>query len=426
MKKIIVLVVTLLLIALGIVYFSTDVFRPANALNELETSKLSNESYLDILVNIKKFSKEKIDNEKILEAAMRIARELELVKFAESPVYVEYVPRETVHKIIEELTGVKLESPIEPEDFYYMYDKENDYYYIVPIGTDWIHIGSLKNATKKGNTYEINCTAEETDYNGTVLATYENVKISLKKKPNQKYVKYQLISIDSTEPIVVEQYEPIDVTQYGTSEEGRALLCHSFTPEEYERTILLNFAIHGFEDNYDKDGQVLVDTANKLIEYYSENEEAYRNTRIFIVSCANPDGLEDGTTNNGFGRCNANGVDLNRDFDAEHKVFTNARNKTLEPFSAAESRALRDLVNEIEADVVIDFHGWLNMTIGDASLAEIFEEEMSLKNKTAFNNRCNGYFSYWAHLNGAEALLVEFKDEKIPFEKLVSALDKII
>ena len=47
---------------------------------------------------------------------------------------------------------------------------------------------------------------------------------------------------------------------------------------------------------------MLVDTANKLIEYYSENEEAYRNTRVIIVPCANPDGLKDGTTNNGFGR----------------------------------------------------------------------------------------------------------------------------
>ena len=426
MKKYIVLVITLLLIELGVVYFSTDVFKPVKELSEMETSKLSNEAYLDILVNIKNFNKEKFDNEKILEAAMRIARELELVKYVETPVYVEYVPRETVHKIIEELTGVKPEQAIEIEDFYYMYDRENDYYYIVPIGTDWIHIGNLKNAFEKGNTYEVNCTAEETDYSGTVLATYESVKINLKKRSNQKYVKYQLISIDSTEPIIAEQYDPIDTMQYGTSEKGRALLCHSFTPKEYDRTILLNFAIHGFEDNYSKDGQVLVDTANKLIEYYSENEEAYRNTRVIIVPCANPDGLKDGTTNNGFGRCNANGVDLNRDFDAEHKVFTNARNKTSEPFSAAESRALRDLVNEVEADVVIDFHGWLNMTIGDASLAEIFEEELSLKNKTAFNNRCNGYFSYWAHLNGAEALLVEFKDENIPFEKLVDALDKII
>lgn len=60
---------------------------------------------------------------------------------------------------------------------------------------------------------------------------------------------------------------------YGTSENGRDLICYSFTPKNYNRTVLLNFAIHGFEDDYDADGQVLVDAANELIEYYSEFEE---------------------------------------------------------------------------------------------------------------------------------------------------------
>ncbi len=426
MKKYILWMVLILLLLFGVFYYSTDFLKPTQELNSMEMSKLSNEAYLDILVNMKSFDNENINYEKLLEASMRIARELELVKSDESPIYLEYVPKNTIHQIIEELSGIKLATPIEIEDFYYMYDGDKEYYYIVPIGTDWIHCSTLKNANKKGNIYTINCVAEASDYSGEILATYENVNVVLRKKEDAKYVKYQLVSIESSKPIMSEQYEPNETGKYGTSENGKDLVYYSFTPKEYEKTILLNFAIHGFEDNYDKDGQVLVDVANELVTYYTENAEAYRNTRVVIVPCANPDGLEDGTTNNGFGRCNANGVDLNRDFDADHKVFTNSRNKTLEPFSAAETRALRDLVNEVDADVVIDFHGWLNMTIGDASLAEIFEEEMELKHKTEFNNNCNGYFSYWAHLNGAESLLVEFKDEKVSVQKLINALDKII
>lgn len=144
---------------------------------------------------------------------------------------------------------------------------------------------------------------------------------------------------------------------YGTSENGRDLTCCVLTDgAEYSRTLLLNFAIHGYEDAYAADGQVLVDFAERLIGHYSR-QTTLHGCRLVIVPCANPDGLLDGSTNNGFGRCNAKGIDLNRDFDAGHYPFQNARNYTPEPFSAAESRALRDLYWAYLPDVVIDFHG---------------------------------------------------------------------
>ncbi len=425
MKKIITVLIVLLLLGGVAFYFITN-FNSVKTLSNVETAKLATESFLDILVNIEEYPTDAIKEDKLLEAAMRIARELDLIQTETEPIYTEYVPRETIHQIIEELTGEKRETPIIEEDFYYLYNEEKDYYYIVPVGTDWTHFGTLKNATKKGNTYEIHCTVESDDYNGNGVVVYDDVKVVLKRDTKNQYIKYKLMKIEMPEYIEPNEYNPVEVVEFGTTEQNRAMFAYSFTPKNYDKTVFLNFAIHGFEDNYDKDGQVLVDMANQLIQYYTENPEAYRNTRLIVVPCANPDGLEAGTTNNGFGRCNASGIDLNRDFDAEHKVFTNARNKTLEPFSAVESKALRDLVLENDVDVLIDFHGWLNMTIGDASLAEIFEEEMNLKHKTEFNSNCNGYFSYWAHLKGAESLLVEFKDENISFDKLVDALDKII
>ena len=216
-------------------------------------------------------------------------------------------------------------------------------------------------------------------------------------------------------------------TKYGTSENGRDLMYYSLAPENYENTLLFVFAIHGYEDAYDKDGKVLVDTAKYLVDYYKNSDASLLyNNRLLIVECANPDGLYDGKSCNGYGRCNAKGIDLNRDFDVIHKAYTNSRNYTPAPFSGKESKALADLIKAEKPVVVIDFHGWENCTIGDSNLAKIFRDNMSLKHKTDFNNNCNGYLSYWAHTQGASALLVEFKNDNISRSNLKMAVDEVL
>lgn len=214
---------------------------------------------------------------------------------------------------------------------------------------------------------------------------------------------------------------------YGKSELGRDLICYSIEPENYSKTILLEFEIHGFEDSYAHDGQDLVDTANELIKHYS-NAENLNNTRLLIIPSANPDGLIDGTTNNGFGRCNAKGIDLNRDFDANYKPFSTVRNYTQSAFSAAESRALRDLCTQYEPDIVIDFHGWESSLIGDIELCAPFKEELGLRITHAFTStNANGYFSNWAHQQGALAMLVEFTSpDDIDMERLKNAINRLI
>ncbi len=212
---------------------------------------------------------------------------------------------------------------------------------------------------------------------------------------------------------------------YGKSELGRDLVCTVLEPAEFERTILVNFAIHGFEDWYDHDAQVLVDTAELVISHFREADDMHR-CRLLVVSCANPDGLADGYTKDGFGRCNANGIDLNRDFDAAHYAYTSARNYTPYAFSASESRALRDLVWAYRPDVVLDCHGWENCTIGDSELAKVFYEEEGLVQKVVFSDNAHGYFSYWAHQQGALALLVEFANPSFDKNTFVSALDRLV
>ncbi len=213
---------------------------------------------------------------------------------------------------------------------------------------------------------------------------------------------------------------------YGTSVQGRDLVCWSIHPESFSRTVLLNFEIHGWEDGYAADGQILVDMGNALVSTYSQRADMH-NCRLLIIPSANPDGLAEGTTNNGFGRCNADGIDLNRDFDASHVVYTNARNYTPAPFSGAESRALRDLVWAANPDVVVDFHGWLNYTIGNIELSEVFSLCTELCHKYELGTGAHGYFSYWAQLQGAEAILVEFKDTtSVIHADVISAVDKLV
>ncbi len=261
---------------------------------------------------------------------------------------------------------------------------------------------------------------------------------------NQNQIKYGDVNSDGeadiADAILIMKYDAgfdVDFPQdnsistssfvYGKSELGRDLVCYSISPENYSKTILLEFEIHGFEDSYAHDGQVLVDTANALIEYYS-NVEDLNNTRLLIIPSANPDGLIDGTTNNGFGRCNAKGIDLNRDFDANYKIFSTSRNYTQYAFSAAESRALRDLYNEYTPNIVIDFHGWESSLIGDIELSTPFNEEMGLRISHAFTStNANGYFSNWAHQQGSLAMLVEFTSPSdINLANLKNAINRLI
>ncbi len=215
--------------------------------------------------------------------------------------------------------------------------------------------------------------------------------------------------------------------RYGESSLGRDLVCWCLTAGDWDRTVLLNFEIHGFEDAYARDGQLLVDLGEAVIRHFADTAGPLSGCRLLVIPSANPDGLAEGTTNKGFGRCNAQGIDLNRDFDASHIVYTEEGNRTESPFSAVESRAMRDLVLRCRPDVVMDLHGWENCTIGSSALAETFSLYAGLNHKKELTQNAHGYFSYWAQLQGAEALLVEFAaPDDIPEEGVFTALEAVL
>lgn len=192
---------------------------------------------------------------------------------------------------------------------------------------------------------------------------------------------------------------------YGTSEMGKELVCHVIGDENVEKSLLMIFGVHGFEDDYPHDGQVLRLIAEAVIAHYEAAPDTLMGCRLYIVPTANPDGLLDGKTQNGFGRCNAKGLDINRDFPVNWKKRTDERNRTGdEPFSTAEARAIRDLVEQIKPTWAMDVHGWINASYGDGAMARTFAKPFKFTVKQPVSG---GMLCSWLSTVTEEAIMLE-------------------
>ena len=210
------------------------------------------------------------------------------------------------------------------------------------------------------------------------------------------------------------------VEKYGTSYQGRDLTAYIFNPSA-SKTVFADFAVHGFEDSYDRDGQVLVDCANKLVEYYNSHLSELNGYRLVLVPCANPDGTYAGKNNQracstAFGRCTADHIDINRDFISGG-------------FKAKESRALRDLIKKYKPTYYLNFHGWEDSTLGDSTIGKIFRSELSLTtNKDGRYGADLGYIIGWVKNNvGSKACLVEFKSPStVDYKKVIKGFARLV
>lgn len=235
MNKKILLVIAIVLILIICIFFSSNSNElqnnnlpslPNANINEKtvevtdseKIEKIKTDAYINTLLQIKTFDTLNISYEPLLEAAMRIAGNLNLYQIPDNGTYVEYVPRETIHELIYELSGIRVEEPIIVEDFYYLYDSNNDYYYVVPIGSDWLELKDIDSIhySSDSDQYIIKCSAENlTDY--AIKTTYPNVEIHLKYKASNNYIKYQLISINVGKS-TVEVLHPEDTYNYDDTE----------------------------------------------------------------------------------------------------------------------------------------------------------------------------------------------------------------
>ncbi len=196
----------------------------------------------------------------------------------------------------------------------------------------------------------------------------------------------------------------------GYSVGGKVIYDVVITPPHYDQTMLLTFAIHGFDGAWEHDGAALVQIANSIIHEFSTHPQRLQDTRLIVVPCVNPDGVLNGQSEYGLGRCNGQEIDINRDFDYYWEYSDDPQFRTgPKPFSTPEAVILRDLVLKEKPDIVIDFHGWQNSTLGD-DLGKYFNQNFGLRDPAPMEKdiaSMRQYFAGWAS-NYARAVLVEY------------------
>lgn len=185
-----------------------------------------------------------------------------------------------------------------------------------------------------------------------------------------------------------------------------------------KKTLFMDFAIHGFEDEYYRDGQVLVKEANALIEYFANHTSELKDYTLVIIPCANPDGTIAGTNNlracnTAFGRCTANHIDMNRDWGS---------------FNAIETKKLKEFIVKTKPNFYLNMHGWLDETIGDSNLNTIINNQLGISKKINSYPTQSGYAIDWVHKNlKIPATLVEYKSSSsVSTQKDINMIKAII
>ena len=210
--------------------------------------------------------------------------------------------------------------------------------------------------------------------------------------------------------------------EYGQSCQGRKLEAYIITNRRtgaYSKTLFMDFAVHGFEDSYARDGKVLVSEANRIINYYAAHSDLLGSYRLVIVPCANPDGVIAGKNNyreqsNAFGRCTAEHIDINRDFRS---------------FRAVESQRLKKLLVKCEPDIYLNMHGWLNESMGSKKLNGIIVKAQGFDGRLdELYGWDSGYIIGYAHnVLGIPAALVEYKaPDRVSLNRDVNMINAII
>ncbi|MBO3304508.1 SH3 domain-containing protein [Clostridium perfringens] len=231
------------------------------------------------------------------------------------------------------------------------------------------------------------------------------------KGPNTKsgYVKYEgsaATRVDIPSPSITNAQKIV----YGTSGRGRELAAYKVG--NGANSLIYVCAIHGWEDHWAADGIELTRIGNGLIEHFQN--ASTNNWSLYIIPVANPDGLSEGYTNNGPGRCTIVGaVDCNRDFPIGFTPYGDSRHWTnKEPLSVPESRCLCDFVSEIKGKTsgstyLIDMHGWEDKTIGDSHISRAFQNQFGFVNGCYDGVYQGGFLISWANSIGVRAALIE-------------------
>ena len=193
--------------------------------------------------------------------------------------------------------------------------------------------------------------------------------------------------------------------------DSRGSLLRFYKIGDGPNVLFTTFAVHGFEDLWDFDGQELTRIAEKFKEKLIEIQDISLAEKwtIYIFPSVNPDGEYHGYTNNGPGRTGLysdapknKGIDVNRCWSTGYVPTTRTRNYNgTAPFQSYESTALRDFLLNKKATngqtILIDLHGWLNEAIGDSEIGEYYRNEFGMSKQIYTYG--SGYLVNWARAN---------------------------
>lgn len=172
------------------------------------------------------------------------------------------------------------------------------------------------------------------------------------------------------------------------------------------------FEQHGWEDEWAYDGIELVKIADRVMKNLSDSGINSKWT-LYIIPYANPDGITNGYTNNGPGRCTVvNKVDMNRCWPANFQpTYTNRNYTGATPLGTPEARALQAFItNNIgnkDDKILLDIHGWLNKTYGNSEIGKYFTSQFGFAHNNTYGS---GYLETWGKSMGMKSVLVELPE----------------
>lgn len=192
MKKniLICLIVLIIIVILGVTFLLLNVKNELKSQDEKD--KIVKDSNLEILLNLENFDTKNYSDEKLLEVSMLFAEKKGYLAESTEDFFIQYINQSELHDIINALTNISVEAPIQIEDFYYIYDSENEYYYIQPVNFPKYEISDINHVYKDDNKYTIECTAIMRLDNEII--SKKNFITTLKLVENNSYTNYQIIS----------------------------------------------------------------------------------------------------------------------------------------------------------------------------------------------------------------------------------------
>jgi len=164
----------------------------------------------------------------------------------------------------------------------------------------------------------------------------------------------------------------------GSSVQGRDITAHTFGTGE--TNLLFVGGVHGgYEANS-------VRLADAMIGHLHANTDLIPDDiTVHIIPVLNPDGYAlPASASDQDRRFNANGVDLNRNFDCKWAPESSWRGQTVSagsaPFSEPEAAALRDYVQETNPSAAVFWHSIANNVYGSECENGILPETLALMN----------------------------------------------